>query len=111
VRWRGRAGGPIRAANPKEGSDEHATAIGEPHALGELYEALRERALGAAADGFRHGLGLLLTRGVAAWMQAAHQLTPAVRETDNHRCGDALDGQERELVRVLAGMALACVER
>jgi len=78
----------------------------------DAYEASRERALSRAADGFRHGLALLLTKRVAAWMHAAGQLTPtaahahpAVRE----RGVAVRDRQQRELVSLLAAMALACV--
>jgi hypothetical protein len=77
----------------------------------ERYEALRERALGSAPDGLRLGLGLLLTRGVAAWMHAARQLQPPPAERDPlaRDPGGSLPA-ERELVSVLAGIALACVE-
>jgi hypothetical protein len=108
VRWRGRA----RAATPKGDSDEIAGAIiGQPCALAEHYEALRERALGRAGGAFRLGLGLLLSRGVAAWMQAARQLAPLSLDPGLADCGPgpAL-AAEPELVSLLAGMALACVE-
>jgi len=76
----------------------------------DAYEALRERALGRAADGV--WLALLLTKGVAAWMHAAGQLTPTPAQAHTaarDRGVSVGDRQERELVLVLAGMALACV--
>jgi hypothetical protein len=84
----------------------------ETGTLAERYETLRAAALGAAADGFRHGLGLLLGRGVVAWMAVAVQAVPepAARDTVTAPASSVLVGAERELVRVLAGMALACVE-
>jgi hypothetical protein len=72
---------------------------------------LRERALGCAADGFRLGLGLLLANGVAGWMHAARQITPAPTDHDPAaRNASRSLPAERELVRLLAGMALACME-
>lgn len=72
---------------------------------------MRERALGGAGDGVRLGCGLLLAKGVAAWMHAARQLAPLPADHGpvGRDPGRALPG-ERELVSVLAGMALACVE-
>jgi kynureninase len=72
---------------------------------------LRERALDRAADGFRHGLAVLLTKGVAAWIHAAGQLTPtpAQAHAARERGVSVGDRQERELVSLLAAMALACV--
>jgi hypothetical protein len=86
------------------------TASGEQ--LAERYETLRAAALGAAADGFRHGLGLLLGKGVAAWIAvAAHAVPePADRDPVTSPASAALAGSERELVGVLAGIALACVD-
>ena len=106
MRWRGRA----RATTPKGDSDELPFAIDRPCALAEHYEALRERALGRAGDAFRLGLGLLVSRGVAAWMHAARQLAPASVDHGlaGHDPGRVLPA-EGELVSVLAGMALACV--
>jgi hypothetical protein len=84
----------------------------EPRPLIERYEALRAAALEAAADSFRHGLALLLGKGVVAWMQvAAHAAPePADGETAGAPANGALEGVERELVRVLAGIALQAVQ-
>jgi hypothetical protein len=96
---------------PKGDSDETVGAIEQPCALAEHYELLRERALGRASDAFRLGLGLLLSRGVATWMHAARQLAPA--SVDHGPAGRGPEpalAAEPELVSLLAGMALACVE-
>lgn len=72
---------------------------------------MRERALGRAGDAFRLGFGLLLSRGVAAWMQAARQLAPLPVDHGLAGRGPAPTlPVEGELVSVLAGMALACVQ-
>ncbi len=91
--------------------DETGT-LAEPRSLTEHYETLRAAALTAATDGFRHGLGLLLGKGLVAWMAVAADALPepADRETVTTPASSALVGAEQELVRVLAGMALACVE-
>lgn len=43
----------------------------------ERYEALRRRALGGEAEGWRHGLAVLCHRGVAAWLHAWQANVPA----------------------------------
>lgn len=109
MRWRGRASGP-RAASLKAAGDETLT---EQQALADRYEALRERVLGCGADGFRLGLGLLLSRGVAAWIAASRHAAPAAADPgagDRGASAALAGGEERELVGVLAAMALACVE-
>jgi len=71
----------------------------------ERYEALRRRALGGEASGWRLGLALVQRRGVAAWARASHEASPPtpLRPAAAGRAdGDALVG-------VLATMALACV--
>lgn len=80
--------------------------------LTERYEALRAAALSAAADGFRHGLALLFAKGLVAWMAVAAHATgdPADRDTVTPLVTPALHGTERELIRVLAGIALASVD-
>jgi len=76
--------------------------------LVERYEQLRRVALCGAwpADGFRPGLGVLTSRGVAAWMRACQPTrsapTPAADSTP--AAPDALTGA---VVAVLAEMALA----
>ncbi len=88
-------------------SSETGTLI-EPGSVTERYEALRAAALTAAADGFRHGLGLLLGKGLVTWMAvAAHAPERAAREIAEPTARPALAGAERELVGVLAGIALA----
>jgi hypothetical protein len=50
---------------------------GDPQALVEGYEALRAAAVGGQAQGWRHGYGILATRGMAAWMGAWASGAPA----------------------------------
>jgi hypothetical protein len=40
------------------------------------YEQARQAATGGAADGWRHGLGVLAAKGVAYWMATWASLTP-----------------------------------
>jgi hypothetical protein len=77
--------------------------------------ALRREALESAPDGPRgHGLALVLTRGLPAWLAALTALAPAepaARGGDpaSRDPGPTLPPSARaELTRVLAGMVLAC---
>jgi hypothetical protein len=87
---------------------------GPADGLAERYEQLRQVALGVAgrADGFRHGLGVLTSRGTAAWIRACGQgratpTTPsAAAPVVPQPARDAFTG---EVVAVLAQMALAHV--
>jgi hypothetical protein len=73
-------------------------------------------ALGGQAEGWRHGLGVLTGRGVAAWIQAwnIHRSpapAPAVSEIGPLPAGRVLRGTATgEVVAVLASMALATSE-
>jgi hypothetical protein len=74
------------------------------------YEQLREVALTGHAEGWRHGLGVLATRGMTGWMTACRAVAPpptpaappAVRRTV-----DTFGPDAGELVAVMAAMALA----
>lgn len=50
---------------------------GDPAALRSSYESLREAVLAGCPEGFRHGQGLLATRGMAAWITTWAALAPA----------------------------------
>jgi hypothetical protein len=80
--------------------------------LCERYEALRAAALAARPEAFSHGLGLLLGRGVAGWIAAARQLAPIPEAERAVAVADPepapADGRQRQLVSVLAAMALVC---
>jgi hypothetical protein len=47
------------------------------HEHARRYEQARQVAASGGADGWRHGLGVLAARGVAAWMATWAALTPA----------------------------------
>jgi hypothetical protein len=80
-------------------------------ALTERYEQLRQTVQGGSghADGWRHGLGVLTGRGMAAWMRVSPDRTaPATPPaTDPSRTGPARDTLAGQVVAVLSQMALA----
>jgi hypothetical protein len=86
-----------------------------PYAV-EQYEALRREALEVAPFGPRgHGLALLLTRGLPAWLAALTALGPSRprRPLDETPAGPRprlLPSARTELTTVLAGMVLACTQ-
>jgi len=49
----------------------------DPGALVEGYEAMRDAVVGGQADRWRHGYGVLVGRGMAAWMATWASLAPA----------------------------------
>jgi hypothetical protein len=75
------------------------------------YEQLRQVALAGHGDGWRHGLGVLAAKGVAGWMRACQTITPsptpAPPTTQAPGTVAALVPGARELVAVMAAMALA----
>lgn len=82
----------------------------DDQALLERYESLRERALGAAPDGHRLGLAVLLGGGVVSWMAAWRERVP-VRPAPQRQSTAPLPAEgNEEIVRVLAAMALACAK-
>jgi hypothetical protein len=84
-------------------------AIDEPargHGDVDRYEQLRGQALGGGPGGSRLGLALLQHRGVTAWTRAWQSTTPGP-PAPTPRLVAAPVG-EREIVSVLASMALAC---
>ena len=91
--------GPVGRNTTQLSASEHAAR----------YEALRCHVLEPhAARSSRDGLAVLLSRGVAAWMDAWSKLPePAVRVVQEERCRAPLpDGTSVELIHVLAAMAL-----
>jgi hypothetical protein len=84
-------------------------------AWAERYEELRAYTTGHAPLGFiPRGLALLQQRGMVAWMTATAAsddtaVQGASRPRD--RTGDALDARRRDLVRLLADVALPLAMR
>ncbi|MGI5182304.1 hypothetical protein ACQEVZ_55805 [Dactylosporangium sp. CA-152071] len=76
-------------------------------ALTARYEQLRQVALTGNAEGWRHGLGVLATRGMTGWMHTCRTIPPPPAAP---RCGTAnpiaVDAAA-EIVAVMAAMALA----
>jgi hypothetical protein len=78
-------------------------------ALTERYEQLRQVALGGHAEGWQHGLGVLTSRGMAAWIRACTTNptpapAPAMGPPPARPQPDTRSG---EVVAVLAQMTLA----
>jgi len=78
------------------------------------YEALRRDALETPAGRAGHGLALLLTRGLPAWLAALATLVPHRPAAPPGATGPAAaaprvpSAVRAELTTVLAGMVLAC---
>jgi hypothetical protein len=74
---------------------------------------LRQVAVAGHAEGWRHGLGVLATRGMTGWMTACTSVTPPATSAPSSpptRVGfdaSTLGPQAAELVAVMAAMALA----
>jgi hypothetical protein len=95
------------ARTPKAG-DEHAGShyAGDDADLAARYEDLRAGALGGRVRA-GHGLALLESRGMAAWMAAWQSLPAPGAPAAPAPAGPAPDG----VVAVLACMAAACLAR
>ncbi len=78
------------------------------------YEVLRTQTMARPATAPRHGLAVLLRRGVAAWMDAWSELpAPAERprrEEYQQQLSPLPDNASAEAVRILASMALGHIE-
>ncbi|MDQ6776357.1 MAG: hypothetical protein M3071_09110 [Actinomycetota bacterium] len=72
------------------------------------YEQLRGQALAGAPGVSRLGLALLQHRGVTAWTRAWHSTTPGPPVSVSPSAPSGAPVVEREIVSVLASMALAC---
>lgn len=85
--------------------------------LGARYEQLPTVVLGGHAGGNGLGLGVLAGRGMAAWMGVWRSHPPpassvpaaAAVQAPSHSAVLAAGGSDRELVHILAAMALAHV--
>lgn len=87
---------------------EPANATRGKATLTAQYEQLRQVALAGHGEGWRHGLGVLATRGMTGWMTACQTVTPPAPATPPSRDAvDALGPAAAELVTVMAAMALA----
>jgi hypothetical protein len=85
---------------------------GDPVALRDGYERLREAVLSGRPDGWRLGHGVLATRGTVAWIAAVTEAIPSPPAR-----GEAAESQPvapapslpdaAEIVQVLAQMTLA----
>lgn len=73
----------------------------------ERYEQLRARALAGEPDGFQMGLAMLERRGVAAWARAWQSTKPAPALATDRAAVIELPSDARQIVNVLATMALA----
>jgi hypothetical protein len=84
--------------------------VADGTAPAQRYEQLRQVALGGHADGWRHGLGVLTSRGLAVWMRAwtgaSPSPAPATRPDPSPATPTAAD-RVSEVIAVLAQMALA----
>jgi hypothetical protein len=86
-----------------------------PEPVSELarYEQLRDRALSGDADGWRAGLAVLQTRGVAAWLRAWRGVSTP-QQPASARPGVDAGAQTQaadRLVAALASMALGALAR
>jgi hypothetical protein len=97
-------------------SERHDSATGgatDPAAEVARYEQLRDRALSGDADGWRAGLAVLQTRGVAAWLRAWRGVsTPPQPASARTGIGAGAPAQAADrLVAALASMALGALAR
>jgi hypothetical protein len=84
--------------------------VGGQPALTAQYEHLRQVALAGHAEGWRHGLGVLATRGMTGWMHACRTIpSPPAPSAPARTAAEGLGGDAGELVAVMAAMALAHV--
>lgn len=97
----------VAKASPRAGLDDL-----DADPLADGYERLRSVVLGGAPDAHRLGLAVLARQGLAAWMTVWSQTptpatVPATRRPQKDEPGDTPGSEDREIVRVLAAMALA----
>jgi len=83
----------------------------ETQVLVDGYEGLRQSALGGSGSGCPGcGLAILISRGLAAWVEACLRATPSLRAPSSplgEFKGTLPSGGESEVVYVLAEMALS----
>jgi hypothetical protein len=83
--------------------------VGAGTAPAQRYEQLRQVVLGGHTEGWRHGLGVLTSRGLAGWMRAWTGPSPAPPPAPPALPGPSPAGTDRagEVIAVLTQMALA----
>ncbi len=81
--------------------------------LTEHYETLRGYVLARnEASGLRCGLGALMARGMAAWIQVVAELMPAVRSESSNRSAVSIPlFAQSEVIQLLGQAVLALVCR
>jgi hypothetical protein len=83
----------------------------------EQYELLRREAVTVDPMGPRgHGLVLLMSRGISAWLETVQTLAPRAIAPTEHTpsttgdCPSWKTGDRADLTRVLASLVLTCVQ-
>jgi hypothetical protein len=94
----------VQTARERRAIDEGARGRGDV----DRYEQLRSQALVGGPGGSRLGLALLQHRGVTAWTRAWQSTTPGPVMSTPSPVPVGASVAEREIVSVLASMALAC---
>jgi hypothetical protein len=87
-------------------ADDRTVAGPGDTALAERYEQLRQAALASGREGWQQGLGLLMTRGMVAWMRAWTEGLPQTSAAATV-APQPIAARAGELVAVLAQMAMA----
>lgn len=90
------------------------TVVEDAGQLTPAYEALRAQATGAVPSSTPRGLALFLAAGFPDWIEAWTPLVPAASTVRRSASGHDLPvgrGGEKEVVQVLAEMALGCQRR
>ncbi len=78
-----------------------------PHSVVSAYETLRQQSLGTHLSPHPgHGLALLRTKGVPAWLSAYGRAAPAPSSQKHEPTVPLPGGLRAELTVILAGMAL-----
>ena len=94
----------MRIARERRAIDDGARGRGDVV----RYEELRGEVLAGAPGCSRLGLALLQHRGVTAWTRVWHSTAPAPPVSVSPAVPAAATVGEREIVSVLASMAMAC---
>jgi len=85
--------------------------VNRSDALAELYEELRQRALGRHSGGMMWGLVVLRTKGMASWARSWQEHTesnmPHIPANESSPCSSLHLSTGDEVVQVLAGMVWA----
>jgi hypothetical protein len=84
---------------------------GDPGALGEAYERLRDAVLSGSAGGWRLGHAVLSARGTAAWMTAVGELAPPASATGADGVGSRFASGSREPASAETAVALPGIDQ